>query len=32
VLPETTIPLLIDHLPPDYRDALARTPRSMAAT
>ena len=25
VLPETTIPLLIDHLPPDYRDALART-------
>ena len=25
VLPETTIPLLIDHLPPDYREALART-------
>ena len=25
VLPETTIPLLIDHLPPDYLDALART-------
>ena len=25
VLPETTIPLLIDHLPPDYRDELART-------
>jgi apolipoprotein N-acyltransferase len=32
VLPETTIPLLIDHLPPDYRDALARTAARMAAT